>query len=292
MAHVRTSKSASARRHSAAACNLICIGDTHVGCSLGLMSPGATKNDEGLEIYPSELQRRVFLWWEEFWHVAVPEMTTGEPFMVCHLGDAIDGVHHGSVSQWSHNLGTQSRAAEDIFRPVVEECEGRYYHLRGTEAHVSASSAEDERLARALGAVPNSEGQHARYELWKKVGPAVVHLAHHVGTAGSQAYESSAVMRELTEAYIESAKWGQTPPDAIVRGHRHRYIKIDIPTARNSGQAVVCPGWQLKTPFSFRIAGARVSAPQFGGVVLHWSERHQELFVRHKVWSITRGEAE
>lgn len=281
------------RKTSAAACNnLVCVGDTHFGCMLGLMGPDGAITDEGQRVLPSPVQRKVWAWWEEFWQKAVPEMTTGEPYTVCHLGDAIDGHHHGSVHQWTHNLGTQSRYAESILTPIVARCEGRYYHLRGTEAHVSASSAEDERLARNLGAVPNPQGQHARYELWKKVGPATVHLAHHVGTAGSQAYESSAVMRELTEAYIEAAKWGERPPDAIVRGHRHRMIKISIPTARVEGQAVVAPGWQLKTPFSYRIAGARVSQPQFGGVVLHWSERHQELFVRTWVRSISRDEAE
>ena len=283
---------AAPRRKANPSHNLVCVGDTHVGCMLGLLSPHGAYTDEHNHVSPSELQRKVWAWWEEFWHVAVPEMTTGEPFTVCHLGDAIDGHHHGSVHQWTHHLGTQSRAAEDILKPIVELCEGRYYHLRGTEAHVAASSAEDERLARALGAIPNKYGQHARYELWKKVGPATVHLAHHVGTAGSQAYESSAVMRELTEAYIEAAKWGEKPPDAIVRGHRHRMIKLSIPTARVEGQAVVAPGWQLKTPFSYRIAGARVSQPQFGGVVLHWSERHQELFVRTWVRSIGREEAE
>lgn len=277
---------------AAAAHNLVCIGDTHIGCMLGLMSPSGAATDEGNHVLPSPTQRKVWEWWQEFWNVAVPEMTTGEPYMVCHMGDAIDGSHHGSVHQWTHNLGTQSRYAEALLKPIVDRCEGRYYHLRGTEAHVSASSAEDERLAKNLGAVPNAEGQHARYELWKKVGPAVVHLAHHVGTAGSQAYESSAVMRELTESYIEAAKWGHAPPDCIVRGHRHRYIKISIPTHRVEGQAVVTPGWQLKTPFSHKIAGARVSMPQFGGVVLHWSERHQELFVRSKVFSLARGEAE
>ena len=280
------------KRKANPAHNLVCIGDTHVGCALGLMSSSGAESDDGNHVMPSRLQRKVWDWWTEFWDVAVPEMTTGEPYMVCHLGDAIDGSHHGSVHQWTHNIGTQSRYAESLLRPVVDRCEGRYFHLRGTEAHVSASSAEDERLARALGAVPNAEGQHARYELWKKVGPAIVHLAHHVGTAGSQAYESSAVMRELAESYIEAAKWGERPPDAIVRGHRHRAIKISIPTAHVEGQAVVAPGWQLKTPFSHRIAGARVSQPQFGGVVLHWSERHQELFVRTWVRSISRGEPE
>lgn len=280
------------RAKASATNNLVCVSDTHVGCMLGLMGPTGAVTDEGNRVMPSRLQQKVWEWWTEFWDVAVPEMTTGEPYMVCHLGDAIDGSHHGSVHQWTHNLGTQSRYAEELLAPIVKRCGGRYYHLRGTEAHVSASSAEDERLAKNLGAIPNAEGQHARYELWKKVGPAVVHLAHHIGTAGSQAYESSAVMRELAESYIEASKWGQQPPDCIVRGHRHRYIKISIPTSRVEGQAVVTPGWQLRTPFAYRVAGGRMSAPQFGGVVLHWSERHRELFVRSKVWSLLREEPE
>jgi hypothetical protein len=272
--------------------NLVLFGDTHVGCQLGLMHPDGAQTDEGLTVYPSTLQRKVWEWWTEFWNVWVPEATDGQPFAVVHLGDAIDGVHHGSTHQWTHSIGMQSRHAETILRPVVEACEGRYYHLRGTEAHVSASSVEDERLAASLGAIPNDIGQHARYELWKEVGPRLAHCAHHIGVAGSQAYESSALMREWAESMIESSRWGERPPDAIVRGHRHRSMKLAVPTNRGDGHVIVAPCWQLKTPFTYRVAGARVSQPQFGGVVLHWSERHRELFVRTWVQSLTRGKAE
>jgi hypothetical protein len=50
--------------------------------------------------------------------------------------------------------------------------------------------------------------------------------------------------------------------------------------------AVVVPGWQLKTPFSHRVAGARQSEPQIGGCVLRCGD--EEVFARHKVWRITR----
>ncbi|MCX6551189.1 MAG: hypothetical protein NTY02_09335 [Acidobacteria bacterium] len=208
------------------------------------------------------------------------------------MGDSIDGVHHGSTHQWTHSITHQIRHAEQILRPVIARCEGRFYMIRGTEAHVGPSSCFDEELAKAIGALPNREGQHARYELWKTLGPRLVHCAHHIGIAGSQAYESSAPMRELAESMIEAAKWGTQYPDVIVRGHRHRCLQIAVPTCRVQAQILCVPGWQLRTPFTFRVAGGRVSQPQFGGAVIRWSATHRELFVRTWVRSLTREEAE
>jgi hypothetical protein len=105
-------------------------------------------------------------------------------------------------------------------------------------------------------------------------------------------YESTQVHKELIESFAEAGRWGDRPPDVVVRGHRHRYLKDTIPTARGEGHSIVLPGWQLKTPFAYRVAGARQSEPQFGGVLIHWSEKRQELFVRAKVYKLTREEPE
>ena len=83
-----------------------------------------------------------------------------------------------------------------------------------------------------------------------------MHATHHIGTTGSQAYESTAVMRELAEAYAEAGRWRQRPPDVLIRGHRHRHIEIRVPTALGYGIAFTSPAWQLKTPYTFRIPGA------------------------------------
>ena len=208
------------------------------------------------------------------------------------MGDALDGVHHGSTSQISHNLNDQAKIAEAVLRPVVERCEGRYFHIRGTSAHVGDAAMAEEQLARSLGAIPNKAGQHARYELWKMVGPRLIQAMHHVGTTGSQHYESTAVHRELMESFLEAGRWNRRPPDVIIRGHRHRHIETSIPTANGEARAVVTPGWQGKTPFLWRVAGARQSEPQFGGVLVRWSEDNQELFVRSKVWNLEREEPE
>lgn len=266
--------------------NLVIVSDLHVGCQLGLIGPhGARLDNDGI-YRPSKLQRKVWEWWDEFWGEFVPAATKGEPYAVVVNGDILDGVHHNTTTQWSHNLTDQAAVARDILAPVVAACQGRFYIVRGTEAHTGESAHAEERLAHELGAIPNSQGQYARYELWKLVGDRLVHLLHHVGTTGSQAYEATAVHKELVESITEAGRWRRRHPDVVVRSHRHRYIETVIPTARGRAFACVTPAWQLKTPFAWRIPGARLAEPQIGGLVVRLA--HDELFVRPWVQSLER----
>lgn len=281
--------------------NLVVISDTHCGCRLGLC-PESVGLDDGGTYHPSEFQKKLLQYWNSFWNDFVPVATRGEPFAIVHNGDAIDGVHHNSTTQISHNLEDQSEIARVLLEPLVELAQGRYYHIRGTEAHVGKSGAEEERLARRIGALRNTENQAARYDLWKKIvdptngSQHLIHLLHHVGTTGSSAYEATAVHKEYTESCVESARWRLPPPDVIVRSHRHRHLKIEVPTGNaatsetGKGIAVVTPGWQGKTPFAWKIPGARLSLPQFGGIVIRATDG--ELFVRDKVWTIERSRVE
>lgn len=272
--------------------NLIVISDPHCGCRLGLCPPEGAALDDGGQYIPSRLQLRVWDWWRAFWDEWVPRVTRGEPWDLCVNGDALDGVHHGATTQISHNLEDQARVAEAVLAPIVARAE-RYYHIRGTEAHVGPSGIEEERLARRLGAVPNEDGQNARYELWKRVGGPdgpLCHILHHIGTTSRVAYESSAPQAELTAEFTEAGKNCETPPDYIIRSHRHRYIKVQNPSNRCEAAAIVTPGWQLKTPFVFRIAGGRVSQPQFGGVLIRQGD--EEFYSRYKRWTLKRPKVE
>ena len=70
-----------------------------------------------------------------------------------------------------------------------------------------------------------------------------------------------------------------------VRGHRHRLIEVRVPTALGYGIAFTAPAWQLKTPYTYRIAG-RQSLPQIGGSVIRQGD--EDLYTRHWVRSIGR----
>jgi len=276
--------------------SLIVVSDTHAGCRMALCPPTAIPLDGGGAYTASAFQKQLWALWREFWDDWVPTVTQGEPYDLVHNGDAIEGVHHRSTTQISHNLEDQQRIAEAVLKPEVDRCKkmgGTYYHIRGTEAHVGQSGEFEERLARTLGAKPNAEGNYARWDLWKQVGDKdgpLVNCLHHIGTTGSAAHEASAVNAELTATFVEAARWRREPPDFVVRSHRHRMIAVDIETGRGHGAAIVTPCWQGKTPFTWKIPGARVSEPQFGGILIRQGERSN--YYDRKVWSIERSRTE
>lgn len=277
--------------------NLIVISDTHCGCRLGLC-PADTPIplDDGGVYYASPFQRKTWEVWTEFWNVWVPEVTRGEPFDLVHNGDAIEGTHHRATTPVSHNMQDQLNIAKAALKPVVDLClsgGGTYYHVRGTEAHVGSSGMYEEMLAESLGAKPNSAGQYARYDLWKRVGGdggPLVHLLHHIGTTGSAAHEASAVNAELTAEYAEAARWGREVPTYVVRSHRHRFIAVDVACAAGYAAAIVTPAWQGKTPFTWKIPGARISEPQIGGIIIRRGDT--EHYFRRFVQSFDRSETE
>lgn len=272
--------------------NLVFVSDLHAGCQFGLCPPGGVRIDGGGLYQPSDFQIKLWDHWLEFWSLWVPSVVHSEPYGVVVNGDAMDNEHHHSTTQISHNMADQERIAEAILAPVVERCKGRFWFIRGTEAHAGKSGCDEERLARKLNALPDASGNHSRFELWKRVGPSTVHALHHISTTGSQHYESTAVCKELLEAYTEGGRWASAPPDFIVRSHRHRQIKVSIPTARGDSEAIVTAGWQGKTPFAFRISGARQTQPQFGGAIVRHHAKDKVTYIASRVWTLKRPEVE
>jgi hypothetical protein len=276
---------------------VIVVSDLHAACKLALCPREGVQLDEGGIYRPSPLQLKLDDWWEEFWCEWVPHETHGAPWDLVVNGDAIDGVHHKSTTQITHNTEDQARIAEEMLQTPVDLCHasgGQYFHVRGTEAHVGPSGQDEERVARNLGAV-HRNGQYARHELYlqvgeKKAGGGIVHFAHHIGTTGSQHYESSAPMREMAEAFVEAGRWGDEPPRGIVRSHRHRGIQIRIPSAMGESWVLVTPAWQLKTPYAYRIPGGRQRQPQIGGALIRL--QGGELYPRLKTWRIERPEVD
>jgi hypothetical protein len=270
----------------------VVISDTHFGCKLALAGKDPVPLDDGGTYSPSKGQIWLADRWLEFWNEFVPEwIPAGEPYVLVHNGDLIEGVHHRATTPISQNLLDQRRLAEGIMRPVVQAAGGLYYQIRGTEAHVGQSACEEEQLARDLGAIPNREGQFARYELWLRLGEkSLIHFLHHVGTTSSAQHEASAVNAELSAEFNEAARWSYRPPNIIVRSHRHRAIEIVLPSFAGESRAVVTPAWQLKTPFAWRQAGARLAPPQIGGCIIREGDRGLFTVMWTKVPEPSRAE--
>lgn len=266
----------------------VLVSDQHIGCRLGLCPAEGVPMDDGGLYTPSKAQKVVWEWWKEFgaW---IKKNTAGEPYYLINNGDALEGVHHGSVTQWSQNMEDQRRAALTILRPMVRAASG-YYHIRGTEAHVGKSGQDEESIAKDLGAIPNDDGQHARWNLWLRLGRYLLHFTHHIGTVHSPMSEATAVHGELIHSFVEAGRWGDEPPDLIARSHRHRHYEVRFATDKGYAVGVVSPAWQLKTPFVHKMSGARMTQPQFGGVLIVAGE--DQLYTKAFVKRIDRDREE
>lgn len=264
--------------------NIIVVNDTHCGCQMGLIPRDGVVVDGGGAYYPSPMQQKLWTWWEVFWGEWVPRVTKREPYAVVVNGDPLEGNHHGAVSQITHNLKDQGEIAYQCFKPIAKKAEGGFYMLRGTEAHGGQSGADEEELAKRLGAISDRDGRHARWELWKRLGPYLCHFTHHVGTG------PTALLNEVRLAFMDAGLMGLKPPNVVVRGHQHYFMEERVSSKNGYCIGVVVPGWQLKTPHSYRLARARNSQPEVGGLLIRVGD--EELYTRAKVWRLDRPEAE
>lgn len=280
--------------------NLIVVSDLHMICRLGLYPTGYALRLDGGGFYTgSELQAVVWGWWTEFWGDWVPNVTRGEPYSVALNGDIVDGLdHHRNVTHISASPADQHALAVHVLKPIAAAAQ-KLYVIRGTESHAGPSGSFEESIARELGAARDATGAFSRWHVRLRVGHGLVDLAHHIGTTGSMAYETSAVHKELEQMYVDAARWGDEPPDVVVRSHRHTNCetRIRITKRQHNGKAAqgfatacTTAGWQLKTPFAHKVPGGRRSRPQFGGTLVRCGD--EEIYTRHYVQSIQDTEIE
>ena len=237
----------------------IVISDLHCGCRFGLCPPDPVPLDGGGAYKPSRYQKFIWHLWDQFWNKWVPEVVGDRKFCVVVNGDIIDGTHHNTVTQISHNLADQLYIAKQVLSPIVKRAEGRVYVVRGTEAHGGRSGQEEDKLCEMLGIGPS------QFSLWLNIGGKILHFAHHIGSANTLQTEPSGLIRELSSTMIQAARWRGLLPDCIVRSHRHTNIEIRLQTSRGPSVAFCTAGWQLKTPFTYKIALAKTAIPQIGG---------------------------
>jgi len=262
------------------------ISDTHFGSSVGLASGDIALPDGG-SYKPSRHQKELSRAFRRFFDYSAQVSDGADRRVLIINGDIVDGNHHNTVALSTNNIEVQESDAIKLLEPIARTFD-LVYVVRGTEAHTQPGAQSDERIARALGAVRDDNGQYSRWQLWLDVDGVVFNIAHHISTTSSAAYESSAVMREMAAALLEAGQWGQKLPDVLIRSHRHRFIEVGVPSIHGRIQAAVTPGWQLKTPFVERID--RMRMPHIGGIVCKVEDKRCQIL--EKIYPIRNGKAE
>lgn len=240
------------------------VSDLHCGSTLGLCHPDGQQLDDGGHYIPSAAQRKMWDCWSEYWS-RVKEVAKGANLIVIVNGDAVDGDHHNTPQIVSRNLAaTQHEIAERVLGPAMRLAPAAIHLVRGTESHVGASAAFEERLARSLGAPKcPSTGAHSRWHLQIDSHGVLLDFAHH-GRLGTRPWTKMTGPSTLaSEILLAAAKHGTKPPDVAFRSHYHQEADTfdNYPT-----RLIQTRGWQLSTAFVHRIAAG--SLPQIGGLIV------------------------
>lgn len=276
-------------RRAKPARQIVVIADTHCNSTIGLCRPEGHRLDDGGTYLPSRFQRKLWALFEELRGEWIPRVTKGEPWDLVINGDAIDGDHHKTPTIISRNMQDQFRVARETLGGIVGECKasgGSYCHVRGTEAHVGPSAQEEERLAEALGAVPDGSGNFSRWRLTRKLGDHVVTFRHHIGGGASGGYEATALSKTQHAQFAEAGRWGRDVAQVDVRSHRHRFGEWKKHGKYGYVITVVTPCWQGLTPFSHRMSDP--TEPEFGAIIVRVGD--EEIYTRSKVYSIAEDD--
>jgi hypothetical protein len=265
---------------------IIVVSDTHVGCQFALCPEFCTLAAGGT-YRRSSIQTWIYEQWHDFWHVWVPEVTKGEPYGVVFNGDSIDARHHGAITKWTQDHVDMAAACIDLLRPICDRAAAVYF-VAGTEAHAGQAFEHERNIASALGAVPDAAGNPVHQILRLDLDGWLVDCQHHIGTTSSMAYESTALCRELTEAFADAGRNGLRAPHVLIRSHRHRPFRLESPSSRGDATIATTAGWQLRTPFVGRVMGGRVQSPIVGGLLVRTG--NDDIYVRSRNYVLPEAE--
>lgn len=230
--------------------------DCHVNSTLGLCPPAVTLDDGGT-YRASKAQRWIWSEWLKYWQtVKQRHAENGGRLILISNGDLVDGYHHRTHQIITTNITTQNRIAVDALEPALSLNPDKIYIVRGTEAHVGGSAADEEAIAEDIGAEMCGDTKtHSWWHLPLQVQSVRMDIAHH-GRAGTREHTRAnatlGLAAELTFQYLERS---EKLPQLAIRSHRHR----PADTFDNYPVRVIqLPSWQLSTAYGHKIAAGSV----------------------------------
>jgi predicted phosphodiesterase len=214
---------------------------------------------------PNDRQKSIYSVWEKVSEYA-KQTRKGKRLIVVHNGDAIEGLHHNSPQICVGSKDSQAEIHTELMDGFLRATKfehkrgDRLFYVRGTETHVEDKENE---IAADLSAEKTPDGLHVFDHLEIEINGRLIWAVHHGKKRGAGANEGNAMRNWMRDIYWDCRKANIRPPDLIVSGHTHTptynsYI-IREGSLFHITHGVVCPSWQAKTRFAYKVAPVEVN---------------------------------
>lgn len=246
---------------------LVCVADLHVGHPFALCPERWTLHD-GQVFTPNPLQGLIRQHWLNTWqHVALRRKR--RRLIVNLVGDACEGLHHGTTQLITARLDTQENMAVAVLREALDIAKfnakrGDVFRAEtGTPAHDGPGAVSLERVTRQL--LKYSGDQRQTLDRWlASINGVVFDVAHQPGAGpGTRNWvRGNAFLAWLRSMYLDALENGRQPARYVIRAHRHVYMEQHV---HKSGGAVVAtgyivPSWQAKTEYVYRVVPEAITS--------------------------------
>jgi len=239
---------------------LAIISDTHVGSSTALapleFSVHNRSDFETQVTQANKLQRWLYECWTDYWN-HVFKLAKKKRLIVVHVGDLVDGLHHGSL-QVMNEVEDQAEAFIDLMLPILKRADGFYGVLGTGSSHAGQDNSTEAMLYRQLGAIEFGQSLTLAVD-------GYIHTFFHHGRAGGRPWTSSSAGL-AAEVMLDFAQSGLPLPNFIWSGHTHR--SDDSGSKFRDTRAISLPSWQLKTSFGYRVSAGTVRSDIGGYIVV------------------------
>lgn len=238
----------------------LCISDSHCGSTVGLAHPTESRNVDGNTIRLNPIQAWLWECHEHMCNEWLPSIAGGDPFVVFHNADAIDGYHHRTRQTWTTDDGAMRDCFVACYRDLADRA-AAWFQTRGTECH-TGESVESE-AGFYLGAERHpTTGTYAPDEWRVEMCGKLISVAHHTSTTSRPYLESGVGSREVATAALAALRANRRPPDILVRAHGHTFTETQDAT----GMYIRLPPWQVKTRYAAKVVTNSITLP--GAVLL------------------------
>lgn len=204
--------------------------DEHCGSKVGLMPPTWTDVDGGKH-EQNEAQRVVWDQWIEQWDRVGRLRKRKDRLIVVNVGDAVEGLHHGTTQLVSSRLDEHERIHVACMEQALklahfDKRTDELWYIAGTAAHVGSGAAAEENIVRSLLGVDAATGlRQVQYHLRRRVNGALFDVAHQGPTVGNRVWlRGNQLQAYLRDYYFECLENGQPIPRYVIRAHRHQYV--------------------------------------------------------------------
>jgi hypothetical protein len=236
---------------------IVSISDTHSGSSTALYPgyPMTFKHGEkdAFILSPTKEQKQLYNHWV-FCADEVKKLSSGKRKIIVFNGDAIEGVHHGSIQIMSPNINHQNEIHIELMEQFLKRCGfsvkngDELYYIAGTESHTGWEEHGFKEHFQHLGA------QYAD-DLRLVVNGVVFWYTHHGPNPGKGTNEGNALRNWLRDIYFDCLKSSKSPPDMVITGHFHKSIYGTFNDSyHHTIHGIILPSWQRKTRYAFRVA--------------------------------------